>query len=211
MEALQSEHTRSEETIALYEERIKEADLQPKKRVTFQTNGHNSTNGHSSDSDDEGSANRLGQSIRSETVTDLRIQIRRLERQLKSTQADKTDSSRIVVLENLLEDANSMKRKYEQDFLVERRQRLGLQNLLEEIRSGKADTSNRSVCSAVGLSQADRCDSAEAAVALRIRLAECVQEAETAKQQLSDLQSEHEIASRDLKLAQSDRELNPCW
>ena len=76
-------------------------------------------------------------------MTDLRIQIRRLERQLKDTTQRQADSSRIVVLDNLLEDANNMKRRYEQDYLKERKERLGLQNKLEEIRSGENDNSTR--------------------------------------------------------------------
>lgn len=103
----------------------------------------NSSHPLADSTDEEDATPHLGNSIRSETMTDLRIQVRRLEKQLKEAQANKADSSRIIVLDNLLEDANNMKRRYEQDYLKERKERLGLQNLLEEIRNGKNDGANR--------------------------------------------------------------------
>lgn len=108
----------------------------------MQTNGARHPLADSTDDEDDGTPH-LGNAIRPETMTDLRIQIRRLERQHKDTTQNQADRSRIVVLDNLLEDANSMKRRYEQDYLKERKERLGLQSKLEEIRSGKSDDSTK--------------------------------------------------------------------
>ena len=44
----------------------------------------------------------------------------------------------MLVLENLLDDANRMKARYESDYLAAHREQLVLQQKLEEIRSGKS-------------------------------------------------------------------------
>ncbi len=51
---------------------------------------------------------------------------------------NEADGSRVLVLENLLEDANRMKARYEADYLAAHREKLVMQNDLEEIRSGKS-------------------------------------------------------------------------
>ena len=123
LSTLEKENAQNTETVALYEERLKEADLNPAK-AKAQTNGAKHPLADSTDDEDDG-APHLANAIRPESMTDLRIQIRRLERQLKDTTQSQADSSRIVVLDNLLEDANNMKRRYEQDYLKERKERLG--------------------------------------------------------------------------------------
>jgi protein HOOK3 len=72
------------------------------------------------------------------TMTDLKLQVRRLKRELEAVQKNEADSSRILVLENLLEDANRMKVRYEADYIAEHREKLVLQSAMEEIRSGKS-------------------------------------------------------------------------
>jgi len=42
-------------------------------------------------------------------MTDLKLQVKKLQRELKSVKKNEVDSSRILVLENLLEDANRTK------------------------------------------------------------------------------------------------------
>ncbi len=87
-------------------------------------------------------------------MTDLKIQVRKLARELEAAKANKADQSRLIVLENLLEDAQRMKARYEADYLRENRDKMVLQNQLEAIRSGKSDLG----------------DGTEAAYALRLRL-----------------------------------------
>jgi len=80
----------------------------------------------------------LDDAITGTTMTDLKLQIRKLQRELQSTKQNEADASRILVLENLLDDANRMKSRYEADYLAAHREKLMLQRDLEEIRSGKA-------------------------------------------------------------------------
>lgn len=92
------------------------------------------------DDDDEGEGlgGELDDAITGTTMTDLKLQIRKLNRELEAVRKNEADASRLLVLENLLEDANRMKARYEADYLTAHREKLVLQNDLEEIRSGKS-------------------------------------------------------------------------
>lgn len=87
---------------------------------------------------DQGLGGELDDAITGTTMTDLKLQIRKLKRELEAVKSNHADSSRVLVLENLLEDANRMKARYESDYLAAHREKLVLQNNLEEIRSGKS-------------------------------------------------------------------------
>ena len=82
--------------------------------------------------------NELDNALSGTTMTDLKLQIKKLQRELSAVKKNEVDGSRILVLENLLEDANRMKSRYEADYLAAHREKLVLQRDLEEIRSGKA-------------------------------------------------------------------------
>ena len=60
-------------------------------------------------------------------MTDLKLQVRRLQRELEAVRKNEADASRVLVLENLLEDANRMKARYEADYLAAHREKLMLQ------------------------------------------------------------------------------------
>ena len=90
------------------------------------------------DADVAGLGEELDSAITGTTMTDLKLQVRKLQRELEAVQRKEADASRVLVLENLLEDANRMKARYEADYLAVHREKLVLQNDLEEIRSGKA-------------------------------------------------------------------------
>ena len=68
----------------------------------------------------------------------LKLQVRRLQRELESARNNKADGSRVLVLENLLDDAKKMKERYEHDYLGAHKQTLVLQAQLDAIRSGKS-------------------------------------------------------------------------
>lgn len=87
---------------------------------------------------DQGLGGELDDAIAGTTMTDLKLQIRRLNRELEAVRKNEVDASRVLVLENLLEDANRMKARYEADYLAAHREKLVLQRDLEEIRSGKS-------------------------------------------------------------------------
>lgn len=86
----------------------------------------------------QGLGEELDAALTGTTMTDLKLQVRKLQRELESVKKKEADASRVLVLENLLEDANRMKARYEADYLAAHREKLVLQNNLEEIRSGKS-------------------------------------------------------------------------
>ena len=90
------------------------------------------------DDDVAGLGEELDTAISGTTMTDLKLQVRKLQRELEAVRKNEADASRVLVLENLLEDANRMKARYEADYLAAHREKLILQNDLEEIRSGKS-------------------------------------------------------------------------
>ncbi|KAN0062801.1 hypothetical protein ACQY0O_004621 [Thecaphora frezii] len=143
------------------------------------------------DDDDEDEADltsELDDALTGTTMTDLKIRVRKLSRELEAAQANKADQSRILVLENLLEDAQRMKSRYESDYLREHREKMILQSQIEAIRSGKSDLG----------------DGTEAAYALRLRLNEVVEELDQCKRELTALQVKHEQVERELTVAKSD-------
>jgi hypothetical protein len=48
-----------------------------------------------------------------------------------------SDSSRVLILEDLVDDVNYMKARYEADYLASHREKLVLRNELEEMRGRK--------------------------------------------------------------------------
>ncbi|KAK0530354.1 hypothetical protein OC842_003955 [Tilletia horrida] len=122
------------------------------------------------------------------SVTDLRIRVHKLTRELEAAKANKADVSRILVLENLLDDSQRMKGRYEADYLREHQAKLILQSELDAIRNGK---------SSLG-------DGPEAALALRKRLNETVDELDGVRKQLQELEIRHEEINKELTVAKSD-------
>ncbi|KIJ69598.1 hypothetical protein HYDPIDRAFT_80748 [Hydnomerulius pinastri MD-312] len=132
----------------------------------------------------------LDDAISGTTMTDLKLQVRKLQRELEAVKKNEADGSRILVLENLLEDANRMKSRYESDYLAAHREKLVLQRDLEEIRSGKA----------LG-------DGAEAAIALRQRLNETVDQLDALRKEHQEFEVQFETQKRELTIAKSDLNL----
>jgi protein HOOK3 len=143
----QEERAKVSEDLELYQERVRELELSSHRPTasdqTKRRSGHDtepSTPGRGEE--DEDLPYRLGgeldDALTGTTMTDLKLQVRKLTRELDGLRTDQLDSSRVLVLENLLDDANRMKARYEADYLASHREKLVLQNELEEIRSGKA-------------------------------------------------------------------------
>lgn len=146
------EKAKDSETLELYQERVRELELQshqrpsvtsPKTLVATAVRGDGlATEGESmavleDEDDDGGLGGELDTVLSGTTMTDLKLQVRRLKRELEAVQKNEVDSSKILVLENLLEDANRMKARYEADYITEHREKLVLQSAMEEIRNGK--------------------------------------------------------------------------
>lgn len=210
LKAFEDQRATEKEEMELYQERIKELELggdaagvRRKKLVSRASNvSANGVEGlvaadatradtDSLDLDDDDELDRSGEledALSGTTMTDLKIKVRKLARELEAAQTNKADQSRLIVLENLLEDAQRMKARYEADYLREHRDKMVLQSQLEAIRSGKSDLG----------------DGTEAAYALRLRLNEVVEELDAAKRRLSELEVQNEQTLRELTVAKSD-------
>ncbi|GAA5907780.1 hypothetical protein JCM5296_004534 [Sporobolomyces johnsonii] len=191
----EEEREKEGEALVLYEERVKELELGDGSKKRAARDRRESTATELGEGDAEysfaGVGGELDDAITGTTTTDLKLQIRRLERQLKAAQTNQADSSRIVVLENLLEDANRMKARYEGDYLREHREKLVLSAQLEEIMSGK---------SRLG-------DGPEAAMALRQRLNEAVDDLEKQRREYAELDVKYESQQKELTIVKSDLNL----
>ncbi|KAI0948399.1 hypothetical protein AcV7_009155 [Taiwanofungus camphoratus] len=211
------ERAKDSETLELYQERVRELELSAGRPLTSPptrtrsralANGEadgnmdefteeelmgGSENGTGRDEDDtdvQGLGEELDSALTGTTMTDLKLQVRRLQRELEAVKKNEADASRVLVLENLLEDANRMKARYEADYLSAHREKLVLQNNLEEIRSGKS----------MG-------DGAEAAIALRQRLNETVDQLDALRKEHTELEVKFDSMSKELTIAKSDLNL----
>jgi len=158
-----AERAKDAETLELYQERVRELELQSTSRSRGVTGSGlkspgvdqlasvalsseldvepTSVRDHEGDAEDhneQGLGGELDDAITGTTMTDLKLQIRKLKRELESVRKNEADATKLLVLENLLEDANRMKSRYESDYLAAHREKLVLQRDLEEIRSGKS-------------------------------------------------------------------------
>ena len=142
-----SEQTRAsdKEELELYQERVRELELGGS-RVTQNGQANAAAKegdvgaGPSPSADDSvGLDEELEDALSGTSTTDLKIQLRRMKRERDAAVANKADVSRILVLENLLEDAQRMKARYEADYLQEHQASLHLNRQLEDIRSGKSN------------------------------------------------------------------------
>ena len=204
---------RDREALVLFEERVKELELGQGAKKGAQRGGAGED-----DEDDEGGGvgDELDDALSGTTTTDLKLQVRRLQRELDRARGDQADSSRLVVLENLLDDATRMKRRYEGDYLKEHRDKLVLGARLEEIMSGRSKLGDGCVplppscaCTDPAAIDADLAVSfarrPEAAFALRQRLNEVVDELDMAKRELAALEVKAAAQERELTIAKSDR------
>ena len=152
------ERAKDSETLELYQERVRELELMSQSRPTVaKAKGSPQkpdgdirddipkdqlaevhAEAEADDDAGQGLGGELDDAISGTTMTDLKIQIKKLERELEAVRRHEVDASRVLVLENLLEDANRMKARYESDYLAAHREKLVLQRDLEEIRSGRS-------------------------------------------------------------------------
>lgn len=147
------ERAKDNEALELYQERVKELEFnalasRPAARKDLPLpNGDVNTDEFTEaellgqvedDHADQGLGGELDDATSGRTMTDLKLEIRKLKRDLEAAKTNQADASRLLVLENLLDDANRMKTRYEADYLASHREKLVLQRDLEEIRSGKA-------------------------------------------------------------------------
>ena len=213
------ERAKDSETLELYQERVRELELQSHQRPAVTSPKTPSativhadglvTEGESmavlEDEDDEGGlGEELDTVLSGTTMTDLKLQVRRLKRELEAVQKNEVDSSRILVLENLLEDANRMKARYEAEYVAEHREKLVLQSAMEEIRSGKSLGDGYDWILSRWLLYSDHDHRPEAAIALRQRLNETVEQLDELRRKHTELEVNFESQSKELTIAKSD-------
>lgn len=144
------ERSKDSEALELYQERVRELEYgTTPSRANFKLTSPTSAGGagtlqgelravEEDDHEGRGLGGELDDAMTGTTMTDLKLQIRKLKMDLDAARSNQAEASRILVLENLLEDANRMKARYESDYLAAHREKLVLQAELEDIRSGKA-------------------------------------------------------------------------
>lgn len=142
------ERVQDAEALELYQERVKELELSDagnrmrSHRDAVTSSIHDSKSSSGENDPDLGEEFNLGgeldDAISGRTMTDLKLQIRRLKLDLKEAKSNSTDASRIVFLESRLEDANRVRARYEADYLAAHREKLVLQNQLDAMKNGKS-------------------------------------------------------------------------
>lgn len=152
LEAAEGELSAEKEAVTLLEERLQEVEqvgeANPRRPKGQNGKTNEGVDGSSDDEEDNehnlsGMAIELDSAVSGRTTTDLKLQIRKLSRELRTVLANKADASRIIVLETLLEDNKRMKARYEEQYLSERRDRLHLDSQLEKIRNGQTTKADR--------------------------------------------------------------------
>ncbi|EEB90756.1 hypothetical protein MPER_10995, partial [Moniliophthora perniciosa FA553] len=135
------ERAKDSETLELYQERVRELELasnKPPKRARSQTTSSDAfprgeplseavspesgEEEFDDDATDMGLGGELNDALSGTTMTDLKIKVKKLERELESVRKNEADASKMLVMENLLEDANRMKQRYEADYLAAHRE-----------------------------------------------------------------------------------------
>lgn len=197
LRATEEARAKEKEEMDLYQERIQELELRG--GISKRRNGAEgdlngveglAANNEGGSEEDEEINENLEDALSGTTMTGLKIQVRKLARELRAAKANKADAGRLLVVENLLEDANKLKARYEKDYLREYQRSIVLEKQMEDILGAK---------SSLG-------DGPEANYALRLRLNETVDELDQARKELSRLKVEHEQATRSLNIARSDCE-----
>ncbi|KAL1917218.1 uncharacterized protein VTP21DRAFT_4874 [Calcarisporiella thermophila] len=187
LEVIHEEQAHDQETIQLLEERLKEYELGG--GLSLALGGAASEGREGAGGEVVGTA--LGDDLEGTTTTGLKLKISRLERELRTLKEEKSEggSSRAVVLEHLLEDANRMKAKFEQDYLQVHQEKLQLENELARIRSG------------------GKLEDSEFSLTLRTRLNEYEKETSELKRKLAETEVQLKETRNELTVAQSDLNL----
>ncbi|KAI9286976.1 hypothetical protein BC943DRAFT_275454 [Umbelopsis sp. AD052] len=133
VQSLEEDKANDTEQIQLLEDRLQEVEM---------NDGHVFSGNAEEEMDVDGSLEgNLEHSLKENNVTQLRLKIRRLERQIKTMQEDSTSGGgqKAVVLKHLLEDANRMKTQFEKDYLEASQERDILNSDMARIREGIPD------------------------------------------------------------------------
>ncbi|KAG0056144.1 hypothetical protein BGZ83_006239 [Gryganskiella cystojenkinii] len=179
LQQLEADRTRDSEQIQLLEDKVRELEFSGGQGVPLS----NDLQDDMETDDMEGTL--MGQ--QTSYTTELKLKISRLEREIQTLKEEKQDEggSKTTVLEHLLEDANRLKAKYEQDYLEEHQAKMVLQGELDRIRGGRGDES-------------------EVAFALRTSLNACEKELGETRKTLAEMEIDLEQTKKELVIVQSD-------
>lgn len=135
----EQERQQHAENVALYEERVRELEECQDGGGAKSARRRRSSAGTTTSSEEGG---ELDDALAGVTTTDLKMRVRRLERELNRIReggvTDGAGSQDVLVLQNLLDDANRLKDKAQEEYLSEHRENLLLNARLDEIFSGKS-------------------------------------------------------------------------
>jgi len=130
------------ERLSLLEERLKEFELGDKQQKENPTKRKAFKDDYDEDDDslDEGFGTELQDALSGTSSTELKLKIRRLERQLKNYQSKEksregggdSSSERLRVLESSLQDSEKMKERYQKEYLEQVQQRMKFERKLKE-------------------------------------------------------------------------------
>ncbi|KAF9352835.1 hypothetical protein BGX34_011940 [Mortierella sp. NVP85] len=131
LQQLEADRLRDNEQIQLLEEKVRELEFSGGQGVPLSNDLEMET--------EDMETSMLGRTTQN---TELQLKISQLERELQSLREESQDDggAKATVLQHLLDDANRLKAKYEQDYLEEHQAKIVLQGELDRIRAGKGDT-----------------------------------------------------------------------
>ena len=178
LQQLEADRTRDLEQMQLLEDKVRELEFSGGQGVPL-------SNDLQDMETDDMESTLMGQ--QTSFTTELKLKISRLERELQTLKEEKQDvgGSKTTVLEHLLEDANRLKAKYEQEYLEEHQAKMVLQGELDRIRGGRGDES-------------------EVAFTLRSSLNACQKELAETRKTLAEMEINLEQTKRELVVVQSD-------
>ncbi|KAF9992293.1 hypothetical protein BGZ79_003277, partial [Entomortierella chlamydospora] len=178
LQQLEADRQRDGEQMQMLEEKVRELEFSGGQGVPL-------SNDLQDMETDDMESSLLGQ--RASQITELKLKISRLERELQTLKEEKQDEggSKATVLQHLLDDANRLKSKYEQDYLEEHQSKIVIQGELDRIRAGKGDES-------------------EVAFALRSSLNTCEKDLSETRKALAEMEANLEQTKKELVIVQSD-------
>lgn len=179
LQQMEADRTRDAEQIQLLEDKVRELEFSGGLGVPL-------SNDLQDMETDDMESSLMGQQNTSYT-TELKLKISKLEREIQTLREEKQEEggSKMTVLEHLLEDANRLKTKYEQEYLEEHQAKMVLQVELDRIRGGRGDET-------------------EVAFALRTSLNACEKELAETRKMLAEMEFNMEQTKRELVVVQSD-------
>lgn len=142
IELFEADKVRDEERIQSLEDQLQETQLGMNPIIERpNVEGGAAVDNEYMDIDDYDLNDNLEDALKESNVTELKLSKRRLERQVKKLQEEKSagGGQKVVVLQHLLEDANRLKAKFEKNYLDVSQERDILQSDMARIREGIPD------------------------------------------------------------------------